>query len=189
MNRILIMLLSTLFVISFIGVPLISAGEPYAPLHKFTEKDFMSKFGKMGIPIKEAEMVGMWPPVKADDVPDKKAIAIPAYPGAVIVAINEPFIRDSQGQLMGLSTLELLSSDPYEKVVSYYKEKLPEWNQKEFQSSHYFAQSGEVENGARNMKVPHVGFMNLEGGILGKEKYTGMVPNAKTLIQVFFKRN
>ena len=62
-----------------------------------------------------------------------------------------------------------------------------EWNQKEFQSSHYFAQSGEVENGARNMGVPHIGFMNLEGGILGKEKYTGMDPNAKTLIQVFLK--
>ena len=89
---------------------------------------------------------------------------------------------------MGLSTLELLSSDSYEKVISYYKEKLPAWNEKKFQSSHYLAESGEVENGARNMKVPHIGFMNLEGGILGKEKYTGMLPNAKTLIQVFFQR-
>ena len=188
MNRILIMLLISLFVTSFVGVPFISAGEPYAPLHKFTEKDFMSKYGKMGLPIKDAEMMGMWPPAKAADVPDKKAIAAPAYPEAVIVAIEGPF-KHGRGQVMGLSTLELLSSDPYEKVVSYYKEKLPEWNQKEFQSSHYFAQSGEVENGARNMEVPHIGFMNLEGGILGKEKYTGMDPNAKTLIQVFFKRN
>lgn len=188
MIRILKMLLISLFVTSFVGVPFVSAGEPYAPLHKFTEKDFMSKYGKMGLSIKDAEMMGMWPPAKATDVPGKKAIAAPAYPEAVIVAIIGPF-KHGRGQVMGLSTLELLSSDPYEKVVSYYKEKLPEWNQKEFQSSHYFAQSGEVENGARNMEVPHIGFMNLEGGILGKEKYTGMDPNAKTLIQVFFKRN
>ena len=56
MNRILIMLLISLFLTSFVGVPFISAGEPYDPLHKFTEKDFMSKYGKMGLPIKDAEL-------------------------------------------------------------------------------------------------------------------------------------
>ena len=187
-NLIVKILISSFFALSFICVPLIATGEPYAPLHKFTEKDFNSKFGQMGVPIKDAEMMGMWPPVQAKSVPGKGAITAPAYPGAVIVAINEPFIHDDQGKLMGLSTLELLSSDSYEKVISYYKEKLPAWNEKKFQSSHYLAESGEVENGARNMKVPHIGFMNLEGGILGKEKYTGMLPNAKTLIQVFFQR-
>ena len=186
MNRILIMLLISLFVTSFVGVPFISAGEPYAPLHKFTEKDFISKYGKMGLPIKDAEMMGMWPPAKAEDVPDKEAIVASAYPGAVIVAINKPHI---DGQVkMGLSTILLLSSDPYETIVSYYKEKLPGWNEKSFQFAHYFAQSGEVENGARNMNVPHVGVKSLEG-IHGTEKYTGMEPHAKTIIEVFFKRN
>ncbi len=186
MNRILGILISSLFVLAFLCVSIISAGEPFAPLHKFTEKDFKRKFGNMEIPIKDAEMAGLWPPVKAEDVPDKGAVAASAYPGAVIVAINKPFIRDGQGKLMGLSTIELLSSDPYEKIVSYYKEKLPGWNEKSFQFSHYFALSGEVENGARNMKVPHVGVKSLEG-IHSHGKYTGMDPQAKTIIEVFFQ--
>ena len=172
MNLIVKIIIRSCCVLSLISVPLIANGETYAPLYKFTEKDFNSKFGQMGMSIKDAEMMGMWPPVQAKNVPDKGAITAPAYPGAVIVAIHEPFIRDDQGKLMGFSTLELLSSDSYEKVISYYKEKLPAWNEKKFQSSYYLAESGEVENGARNMKVPHIGFMNLEGGILGKENLT-----------------
>ena len=175
-----------IFVVSFLCVSFAYSGEPYASLHKFTEKDFNRAYGNMGLSTKDAEMAGMWPPVKAEDVPDKEAIVASAYPGAVIVAINKPFMRDDQGKLMGLSTIELLSSDPYETIVSYYKEKLPGWNEKSFQFSHYFAQSGEVENGARNMNVPHVGVKSLEG-IHGTEKYTGMEPHAKTIIEVFFQ--
>jgi len=173
--------------VSFLCVPVAFSGEPYAPLHKFTEKDFKRTFGNLGVTIKDAEMAGMWPPARAADVPDRSAIAAPPYPGAVIVAINEPFMRDSQGNLMGLSTIELLSSDPYEKIVSFYKEKLKGWNEKKFQYSHYFAQSGEVENGARNMKVPHLGVKSLKG-ILNHGKYTDMEPDAKTIIEVFFQR-
>jgi len=174
-----------IFVVSFVCVSFAYSGEPYASLHKFTEKNFNRAYGKMGLSTKDAEMMGIWPPVKAEDVPDKEAIVAPAYPGAVIVAINKPHI---DGQVkMGLSTILLLSSDPYETIVSYYKEKLPGWNEKSFQFSHYFAQSGEVENSARNMNVPHVGVKSLEG-IHGTEKYTDMEPHAKTIIEVFFQR-
>jgi hypothetical protein len=41
MNRILGILISSLFVLAFLCVSIISAGEPFAPLHKFTEKDFL----------------------------------------------------------------------------------------------------------------------------------------------------
>lgn len=173
--------------ISFFCLSTVFSGEPFAILHKFTKKDFKRTFGNMGMPIKDAEMAGMWPPVKAGDVPDRDAIAAPPYPGAVIVKVNEPFMRDSQGKKMGLSTIELLSSDPYEKIASFYKEKLKGWNEKKFQYSRYFAQSGEVENGARNMKVPHVGVRSLEG-ILNHGKYTDLESDAKTIIEVFFKR-
>ena len=176
-----------ILLISVMSLTAAFAAEPYAPLHKFTKKDFKRTFGNMGIPIKDAEMAGMWPPAKAEDVPDRGAIASPPYPGAVIVAINEPFMRDSQGKKMGLSTIELLSSDPYEKIVSFYKEKLKGWNEKKFQFSHYFAQSGEVENAARNMKVPPVGVTSLKG-ILTHGKYTDLEPGATTIIEVFFKR-
>ena len=142
----------------------------------------------MGMPMEDAEMAGMWPPVKDKDIPDKGAMAIPAYPGAVIVALNKPFMRDSQGKKMGLSTIELLSGDPYEKVVSFYKEKLPEWNEKSYELSHYLAQSGEAESNPRVMEVPHVGIKSLEG-ILNHGKYTDMVPQAQTIVLVFFKGN
>ena len=87
---------------------------------------------------------------------------------------------------MGLSTMELLSTDPYEKIVSFYKEKLPGWNEKSYENSHYFAQSGEAESNPRAMKVPHVGVKSL-GGILGHDKYTDMEPQAQTIVQVFFQ--
>ena len=187
MNPIVKLLISIFGVLSLLCVPLIVAGEPYAPLYKFTDKDFNNKFGKMGITIEDAEMMEMWPPVQAKNVPDKGAIAAPAYPGAVIIDFIGPY--KPGGEPMGLSTLELLSSDSYEKVITYYKEKLPAWNETNNKgaSSYYLAVSGEAENAARNMKVPHIGFMNLEGGILGKQKYTGIMPNARTLILVFFQ--
>lgn len=188
MNRVITILISSFFVLTCIWVPLISAGAPFAPLYEFTEEDFNKKYGKMGMPMKEAETIGMWPPVKENDVPDKDKIIPPAYPGAIIIEINKPSMRDNQGKLMGLSTMELLTSDPYEKVSSFYKKNLPGWNEKKYQSSLYLAQSGEVDNNPRMMKVPHVGLMNLEGGILGKGKYTGMMPDAKTVIQIFFQR-
>jgi len=162
------------------------SGEPYAPVYKFTKKDFDQKLGKMGLSVEDAEMASMWPPVKDQDIPEKGAMVIPAYPGAVIVALNKPFMRDREGKKLGLSTMELLSADPYEKIVSYYKDKLPGWNEKFYEYSHYFAQSGEVESNSRAMKVPHVGVKSLEG-ILNHGKYTDMVSTAKTIVLVFFQ--
>lgn len=184
MNRIAGILLSSLLVLSFLCIS-IAFGESYAPLYKFTKKDFDKKFGNMGMPMKDAEMAGIWPPVKEEDIPDKGALAVPAYPGAIIVALNKSFRRDSQGKLMGLSTIELLSTDPYEKIVTYYKKRLPGWNEKSYQLSHYFAQSGDVESNSIAMKVPHVGVKSLEG-ILNHGKYTDMESQAKTIILVFF---
>ena len=164
------------------------AGEPYAPVYKFTMDDFNEKYGKMGMSMEDAEMAGVWPPVKDKDIPDKGSMAIPAYPGAVIVALNKPFMRDSQGKKMGLSTIELLSADPYEKIVSFYKKKLPGWNEKSYEFSHYLAQSGEVESNSRAMTVPHVGIKSLEG-IHSHGKYTDMNSQAQTIVLVFFQGN
>lgn len=186
MKRFVGIVLSSLLALSLMWASNAFSGEPYAPVYKFTKKDFDKQFGSMGLPIEDAEMAGMWPPVKDEDLPDKGAMKIPPYPGAVIVALNKPFMRDSQGKKMGLSTIELLSTDPYEKVLSYYKEKLPGWSETSYEFSHYFAQSGEAESNPRAMKVPHVGVKSLEG-ILSHGKFTDMESQAQTIVLVFFQ--
>lgn len=187
MKRVVGIILVCLLVPSLMWTAPAYSGEPYAPVYKFTKKDFDRGLGGMGMPMEDAEMAGMWPPVKAEDIPGRGSMEIPPYPGAVIVALNKPFMRDSQGKVMGLATMELLSTDPYEKIVSFYKEKLPGWSEKSYEYSHYFAESGEAESNPRVMEVPHVGVKSLDG-ILNHGKYTDMEPQAQTIVLVFFQK-
>ena len=186
MNRILGIFISSIFVLSMIFVSFSYAGEPYAPLHKFKDKEFKGAFG---MTLKEAKEMGMWPPTKGEDVPEKSAIEAPPYPGAEIVSISGPWKTRAGGKFvyMGLSTMELVSTDPFEKVVSFYRERLKGWKTKKYQNSESFAKSGEVEVNSRAMKVPHVSVIQIEG-LMNREKYTNLVPGTKTVISVYFER-
>lgn len=84
--------------------------EPYAPKVKITANTS---------PIARAF-------IEAAKVPDKSAIVIPAYPGAVALqtrALGEMTVNGKPY----LPYIKLLTSDPVDKVVSWYKKKLPSW--------------------------------------------------------------
>jgi hypothetical protein len=186
MKRILGIVMSVLFVLSFLFVPFSSAGEPYAPVHKFKDKEFKGAFG---MTLKEAKEMELWPPVMEGEVPDKSAVAAPFYPGAEIVDLKGPVRIRKGGKFInkGLSTMELVSKDPFEKVVSFYTEKLKGWKIKKYQNSQYFAKSGKVEDNSKAMKVPHVGISKIEG-LMNKSKYTALVPGTKSVISVNFEQ-
>jgi len=99
MNRISGMLVRVALALSFAYVPASFAGEPYAPLHKFQDKEFEGAFGTT---LKEAKEFGLWPPVHAVDVPEKTAVAAPLYPGAEIVAFYGPFKTMENGKFIFL---------------------------------------------------------------------------------------
>jgi len=186
MKQILGIVMSVLFVLSFLFVPFSSAGEPYAPVHKFQDKEFKGAFG---MTLKEAKEMELWPPVKEGDIPDKIAIAAPPYPNAEIVSITGPHKTRENGKFvyMGLSSIELVTTDTFDKVVSFYREKLKGWKIKKYQNSQYFAKSGKVEINSKAMKVPHLGISKIEG-LMNKSKYTALVPGTKSVIAVYFEQ-
>jgi len=62
--------------------------------------------------------------IKGTKVPDASKVGIPAYPGAVIFQTREFGQMKSNGKPY-LPYIKLLSSDPIDKVVEWYKKKLP----------------------------------------------------------------
>lgn len=62
--------------------------------------------------------------IKGSKVPDASVVGIPAYPGALVFQTRELGDMESNGQPY-LPYIKLLSADPVEKVVEWYKTNLP----------------------------------------------------------------
>jgi len=88
-----------------------SWAEPYAPKVKITQGT--SAMGRMFINMA--------------NIPDKSAVGIPPYPGAVVLQTREPGAMQGSDGKPYLPYIKLLTADPIDKVVSWYKAKLPSW--------------------------------------------------------------
>jgi hypothetical protein len=64
--------------------------------------------------------------IKAAKVPDASVIGVPAYPGALIFQTREFGQMKSNGRPY-LPYVKLLSADPVDKVIEWYKKELPDY--------------------------------------------------------------
>ncbi len=64
--------------------------------------------------------------IKEAKVPDASAVAIPAYPGAEILQTRGYGDMKANGKSY-LAYVKLLGPDPVDKVVAWYKEKIPSY--------------------------------------------------------------
>jgi len=64
--------------------------------------------------------------IKGAKVPDASKVGIPAYPGALVFQTREYGEMKSNGKPY-LAYVKLLSADPVDKVVEWYKKKLPNY--------------------------------------------------------------
>ncbi len=114
--------IKTAFAVMIVSVVLSSytsvvASEPFASKVKLPDK----------IENRElwVELIKKW------NIPAKDDVAVPAYPGAVIVGLTESGPMEvNYDTLMMLPSLTMASEDTPEQVVSFYKEKLKDWKHK-----------------------------------------------------------
>ena len=91
------------------------AGEPFAPKVKVPKnmdnRDWWT------------ETIQQW------NVPDKKDVSIPPYPGAIIVKLTEGSeMTLNDEKIHGFPMIILGTVDEPTKVLAFYKEKLKDWN-------------------------------------------------------------
>ena len=157
--------------LSMLGLPIIGAAKPFAP--------------RANVP---GEIANTYLGKTAHDsaIPTDERVGIPAYPGAVVI---RTFAVDKRPTTYkGLPVVEMISADDYQKVVSYYKEKLPSWRNAELVSAYYFAQNGHLN--FFKPAEPHVGIHKMKNYFLDGDRKTlrKMLPGAQTLIKVFFAK-
>mgnify|MGYP005843325123 CR=1 FL=1 len=104
--------LITLAAAIFLSVSGVAAAAPYAD--KIEVTSITSPISKMII--------------KAAKVPDRSSVGIPCYPGAKIFQTRDKGEVEINGQRhKTLAYIKLLSTDPVDKIVAWYKEQLKEY--------------------------------------------------------------
>ena len=90
------------------------AGEPYAPKVK-------APTGIEPFSVEDFTVMG----INAAVVPEKSAVKVPPYPGVRVLQTTSGFkMTIKEKKVTCLPTIKLLSTDPVDKVVVFYKEKL-----------------------------------------------------------------
>jgi len=119
-------------------------------------------------------------------IPEAARVAIPAYPGAVIIRTFA--VDERPPKYEGLPIIELITADDYETVVAFYKKQLPEWRDAELMSAYYFAQFGNLN--FFKPEEPHVGVHKMENYYRSGDKklLRKLLPGAQTLIKVFYAK-
>ena len=169
-NRVLIgSLLACALLLSF---STILAGEPFAPTiappEKMQDRDMW------------LDLIEQW------EVPDKDAVAMPAYPGAYVVACMGATSMEANGvKSETLPTLTLATEDDQAKVTAFYKEKMADWNYKNsFDMFDVFWTGPDEFNNLdinQSMTIPNVTIMKATAG------QTDFMPTAKTAIMIVYK--
>lgn len=134
-----------------------------------------------------AEMMGQWPIVKKEEIPDASSIAAPAYPNAVITKlVGRHKVRP--GKYKGLATVQMASTDSFEKVQTFYAKELAGWNTKTYSNgkSVYWAKTGPVEINTKAMQEPQVRVTDLAAVVGGGDWQKTLVPGAQTLIELYY---
>ncbi|MCF6209581.1 MAG: hypothetical protein L3J88_00965 [Gammaproteobacteria bacterium] len=117
-------------------------------------------------------------------IPDTDQVAIPVYPGAVV--IRSYAVAERPAGYAGLPVVELISVADHDTVVAFYKKSLPDWGEAELMSAYYFAEHGNI-----NFFTPeeaHVGIHRMASYFreAEREMLQRVLPGAKTLIKVFY---
>jgi hypothetical protein len=149
-----------------------SANEPFAP--------------KVDLPKNLANR-DMWANlVKQWVVPSKEEVGIPAYPGAVIVALKEKGWMEANGEKMDtFPAITLATEDELAKVTAFYKEKLADWKYKNQMNMFDIFWTGKDE--FNNMDItegattPNLIIME------AFSTQTDFLPDAKTAITIVYK--
>jgi hypothetical protein len=103
------------------------------------------------------------------NIPDKKVVSIPAYPGSQIIQTSEK--TDDM-----LPSIRLVSDDSTKKVIEFYKNELTDWKYEDFYGVHMFWES-EDKMKAMMGQEPVV-------QVESNEKFIHLVPSAKTTILI-----
>ena len=176
--------LVTIVAMSFLFCGALAYAEPFAPGVEIQDARYEELFPDTSREM--AEMMGRWPIVNKEEIPDASEVAAPAYPGAVVVKLLGR-ARVGRSEYIGLASVQLVSTDTFEKVYDFYTKKLGGWNKKTFSSgSTYWAKAGEVENNSKAMKEPHVRVTGFSQVIGGGKWFRKLVPESRTLIEVYY---
>lgn len=148
------------------------AGEPYAPKVK-------APTGIKPFSIEDFDVMG----INAAVVPEKSAVEIPPYPGArVLSTISEFKMTINKKKVTCLSSIKLLSTDPVDKVVAFYKEKLKEYRYKSMWDGmiNFFWIGGKDDNMLDIKKACVTLYISISSAD------SKMMPKAKTEIQLTY---
>ena len=159
---------------------------PYATAVDVPDSQFKTLFPDTSKEM--AEMMGKWPIVKKEDIPDASNMAAPAYPNAVITKLVGRH-KVGPGGYKGLATVQMASTDSFEKVQTFYTKELGGWNTKSYSNgrSIYWAKTGPVENNTKAMQEPQVRVTDLATVIGEGDWQKKLVPGAQTLIEVYYQ--
>jgi hypothetical protein len=148
------------------------AGEPFAP--------------KVTLPEKMQDREMWLNIVKQWDIPEKEAMAVPAYPGAYVVACIGASSMESNGiKTTTLPAITLATEDDQATVTAFYKEKLAEWNYKNSFDMFDIFWTGQDEFDNLDIRqsatIPNVTVLKATAG------QTDFMPKASTAIIIVYK--
>ncbi len=145
--------------------------EPYAPKVKITSDT--TPMGRMVIDAAKA--------------PDRNAVGIPPYPGAVILQTRQTGDMKTGDGKPYLPYVKLLTSDPLDRVVDWYKKKLPSfyYDKKGFMGM-YVHRFWKVKGDYGMMDMDSLGTIPNVVISDGKQ-HADDYPPARTMIEVTYK--
>ena len=145
--------------------------EPYADKIKITSNT--SEMSKMVI--------------EGANVPDRASVGIPAYPGAKILQTRDVGEMEANDEsFKTIAYMKLLSKDPVEKVVAWYKEQLPSYGHKDFYGVSWAFWKGEANFNAMDMTqtMTRENVMISDATVIG---YDSDMKGAKSVIEVSYE--
>ena len=176
------MKLRAAFVAGLFGVFALSGtapAEPYAPMAKDPGKPTIEG-QEDGYPLEQ-----MMLQMTAKNLPDRRAVKQPPYPGAVVVNAQPA----TKGTMNGvafttLPSVVLHTTDDVATVMAFYREALPDWTKlNQFGMEYLYEGSGEFRPMEKSsVETPHV----MVGELISAMKFHSM-PDAKTSITIFYK--
>lgn len=125
--------------------------------------------------------------IEAAKVPDSSSVGIPAYPGARVFQTRGPSEMEVNGKKhKTLAYIKLLSTDPVEKVVAWYKDRLKGYTYEDaFGTSIFWKGQGKF-NGLdirQRSTIQNVGISKA----LSAMGYDDDMKGAKTVIEVVYE--
>ncbi len=102
--------------------------EPYAPVFSIPED------------IEGAEFYQQQQGQVQNNIPSRSEVHVPPYPGAVVFMVHT---TDQVKQVIGkdgFAEIKLVTTDPIEKIVQFYKEHLPDWSYHEDYSIFWYGE-------------------------------------------------